>query len=351
MDASEIAHANSVQTTMIQTPSRVYHFGPSARSAGGMGSVIDTLVSRNMGADLVSAVPTWVPGSHAKSGVLAGRAMALAYTLPRSCVMHIHMSERGSFIREGMVLAAGRSRRLATVVTVHGAEFDASCEQRPGLVRGVLKMASAVTVLTEAALAAVSRLAPHVRVEIIPNPVDLDISAPPVQESPELILFAGEIGTRKGADILADAWRSVISARPRARCLLVGPSTDLLLPPVEGLEVLPPVARDELKLLIRQARAIALPSRHEAMPMSLLEACAAGRPFVSTPVGGIPALSRGGLLVPVGDSEALARALISLLADASFAQALGTAGQQMCDECMSVTRIGERLRVLYTSLV
>lgn len=54
------------------------------------------------------------------------------------------------------------------------------------------------------------------------------------------------------------------------------------------------------------------------MPNSLLEAFASGVPMVSTNAGGIPDLLEDdvhGVLVPVGDSDALARAVISLLQD------------------------------------
>ena len=93
---------------------------------------------------------------------------------------------------------------------------------------------------------------------------------------------------------------------------------------------------------------IALPSRGEALPMILTEAMAAGRPFVSTPTGGIASLAGSGLIVPVEDHEALAGALIDLLADPGHAQSLGIAGQMHCRERMSPEVIGVRLRRLYS---
>ena len=51
----------------------------------------------------------------------------------------------------------------------------------------------------------------------------------------ELVVFAGEIGMRKGADVLHRAWRLVAQRRPHARCLMVGPVTDFAPPNTERL--------------------------------------------------------------------------------------------------------------------
>jgi glycosyltransferase involved in cell wall biosynthesis len=67
-------------------------------------------------------------------------------------------------------------------------------------------------------------------------------------------------------------------------------------------------------------------SHTEALPVSLLEAMAAGVPTVAPRVGGIPdALGDppAGLLVPPGETRALARALVRIAADASLRAELG----------------------------
>jgi glycosyltransferase involved in cell wall biosynthesis len=68
-------------------------------------------------------------------------------------------------------------------------------------------------------------------------------------------------------------------------------------------------------------------------------------------VGGIPSLSEGGLLVPVGDVSALAEALIRLLKDPEAARELGQAGQAYCEEAQSIRVIDQRLRDIYGTLI
>lgn|SRR6185437_14539656 len=326
----------------------VLHVGPSTDYVGGMASVIATLVGNNLGAKQVSAMPSWVPGSHVRSGWLTARAAMAVLHLPRSAAVHVHMSEGGSFLRETVVVAAAKFRRLPRVITIHGPGFAAFSVRRPRLVGAVLHMASAITVLSDADLAVVRRLAPKVHAELLSNPMPLDSGAGPVAATSEIVLFAGEVGWRKGADVLQQAWQTVALRRPEATCIIVGPSTELRLAPTERLDVRGPVRSDQIKQLIREARVIALPSRGEALPMILIEAMAAGRPFVSTATGGISSLTGCGLIVPIEDHTALADALIELLADPERAQSLGTAGQVLCQERMSPEAVGARLQRLYT---
>jgi glycosyltransferase involved in cell wall biosynthesis len=97
--------------------------------------------------------------------------------------------------------------------------------------------------------------------------------------------------------------------------------------PVDVLGPLPPaVVAAEL-----QAAAVAvLPAVwEENCPMAVLEAAAAGVPVVASAIGGIPELvddGRTGLLVPPGDTAALATALTRLVARPEEAAALGRAG-------------------------
>jgi len=104
--------------------------------------------------------------------------------------------------------------------------------------------------------------------------------------------------------------------------------------------------------ILRQARVIALPARAEGMPMALTEAMSLGRPFISTPVGGIPALADpGGILVPVEDHDQLAERLIEMLADPQLARAIGERGRAFCAQTRSVELLSARWRELYEDAI
>jgi glycosyltransferase involved in cell wall biosynthesis len=282
--------------------------------------------------------------------LLALSAAADIARMGRSDVAHFHLAERGSFLREGALLVLARLRGLVTVATIHGSSFLPFARRYPWLVSRVLRRAHVVTCLDRDVLDFVRQSAPQVRAELVPNPVAIDDASPAADETEELVVFAGEICLRKGADVLCRAWRRVAETRPQARCIMVGPARDFLVPRTERLEVRPPVDAETVRGLLRSARVVALPSRAEGMPMVLTEAMSAGRPFVSTPVGGIPDLARaGGVLVPVGDDVRFATSLIGFLADPRFARAVGERGRQLCEETRSVHVVDALLRELYST--
>jgi glycosyltransferase involved in cell wall biosynthesis len=326
----------------------VHHYGPDPAYVGGMGSVIRVLTEQQVGGDVVMAHPTWRPDSRFASFPLALRAAWGLARLRRSDVVHVHLAEEGSFLREGALVALARLLGKGTVVTIHGADFLPFAQKYTRLTAGVLRRAHIITCLDQDVVDLVRQIAPRARVELLPNPVAQDNTSKGAGETEEIVLFAGEIGLRKGADVLSRAWQQVIEARRQARCIMVGPVNDFAVPDAERLDVRAPVGAQAMKELLHSARVVVLPSRAEGMPMILTEAMSAGRPFVSTPVGGIPELAQqGGVLVPVEDDVELARRLVDLLENPALAQELGEQGRRFCTETRSTEVVGIRLRELY----
>lgn len=329
----------------------VHHFGPDPSTVGGMATVIRLCTEHSIGGETVDCYPTWSPHSPLVTVRLAGASALALLRIPKAHLVHIHLSEGGSFLREGAIIALASRRGLVTVATIHGASFIKFARRQPRLVSWVLQRASLVICLEQETLEIVRRGAPRVRSEIVPNPVFVDdTSSYPVDETDEFVVFAGEIGVRKGADVLHRAWKHVAQRRPDARCLMVGPITDFTPPPAERLEVRPAVDWREMKEILRRARVVALPSRAEGMPMVLVEAMSLARPFVSTPVGGISELAEGGgVIVPVEDDVGLADRLSELLASPDRARSIGERGRQFCLDTRSIEVTDARLRDLYSA--
>lgn len=328
-------------------PLHAWHFGPSTRFVGGMASVIAAIAREQIGADEVTVVETYIPGSHLRSALATGRAIGRMIVADRSVVAHVHMSEGGSFVREGAVVLAAAATARRVVISIHGPGFAEFARRHARLAGLVLRRAQAVTVLSDQDLSVADELAPNSVVRLLPNPTPIDPDSPPADTTPELVLFAGEIGLRKGADVLERAWQRVAATRPDARCLMVGPNVLPRTPQGDRLEVRGPVSGEVVRSLLRQARLVVLPSRGEALPMILTEAMAARRPFVSTPTGGTATLAAGGVLVPVEDAAALADAIIRLLESPTLAAELGRRGQELCQSTRSAAAIDHQLRRLY----
>jgi glycosyltransferase involved in cell wall biosynthesis len=327
-----------------------HHFGPDPEYVGGMATVLNMYREHGIGGDVI-VHPTWVPEQPGRTLRLALASLALIVRLPKSIIVHVHLSERGSFIREGAVLVLASLFRQRTVATIHGADFLAFSEAHPWLAREVLRHAQAVMCLSNETSERVRKLVPNVKAVQIPNPVVVDDLAPSVELTAEIVMFAGEIGVRKGADVLAEAWPVVADMRPDASCVFVGPATQLEITPYERLNIRGPASSSEMVRLLREARVVVLPSRAEAMPMILIEALGAGRPFVATPVGAIPELAaHGGVLVPVDDAASLARAIVAILEQPEIGRELGARGQEYVRETRSVESVDGEVRAVYDGL-
>lgn len=112
--------------------------------------------------------------------------------------------------------------------------------------------------------------------------------------------------------------------------------------------------RADPELVLPAFDVFALTSRLEGLPLSLLEAWAAGLPVVSTAVGGVPKVVRdgaNGLLVASGDGAALAAALARLLADPAAAARLGAAGRDAVRADYSLKRMADEYEGHYRALI
>lgn len=108
--------------------------------------------------------------------------------------------------------------------------------------------------------------------------------------------------------------------------------------------------RKDIDALWRDTAIAVLPSYREGLPKALLEAAAAGRPMVATDVPGCREICRegeSGLLVPVRDAAALARALETLAMDADLRRTLGNGARTMAENCFSEEIIARDIVALY----
>ncbi len=105
--------------------------------------------------------------------------------------------------------------------------------------------------------------------------------------------------------------------------------------------------------LLAAADVFVLPSLQEALGLALLEAMAAELPIVASHVGGIPELIRSGeqgLLVPPGDSGALAAAIRALLTDRQRAAQLGAAGRERVLAQFTVQKMWQQTDAVYRQI-
>lgn len=159
---------------------------------------------------------------------------------------------------------------------------------------------------------------PPERIVVNPYGVDWDRFAPsatPAGGRPLRFLFLGSHLARKGLPILLEAWRALGPRRGDAELWLAGPCGPrerALIPELPGLRLLGQVPHADVPGLLAQTDVLVLPSLFEGFGLVLLEALAAGLPFIATPHTGAADLPPGdqfGLMVPVGSAESLQAAM------------------------------------------
>ncbi|MCW2921750.1 MAG: glycosyl transferase group 1 [Thermoleophilia bacterium] len=152
-------------------------------------------------------------------------------------------------------------------------------------------------------------------------PIDISDGAP-------LVVLAGLLRDYKGVDVLLEAWPSVAARVPDARLVVAGRPMGIELPsqPPERATIIPRfVTEEELGWLLRRASVCCLPYRRIDMSGIAAAALACGTPLVLSDVGGFGEfVGRGGVTVPPGDANALADALVEVLADPARQAQLAT---------------------------
>jgi glycosyltransferase involved in cell wall biosynthesis len=229
------------------------------------------------------------------------------------------------------------------------------------LQRFAYSMAHKVVANSTAAANAVAREGvPAGRIEIIRN--GLDISSIPARQrargAPRTVVTVGNLRAEKRHEVLLSAMRTVTARHPDARLLIVGAG-----PRRRALQALATDwgltsfvqflgHRDDIGAALNAADIFALPSRTEASPNAVIEAMAAGLPVVATAVGGVPELvahGETGLLVPVEDAAAFARALLQLMDDPAAAERMGVTARRRAVERHSFDRMTRAFEQLYLS--
>jgi glycosyltransferase involved in cell wall biosynthesis len=194
---------------------------------------------------------------------------------------------------------------------------------------------------------------------VVPNPAPaLPPRATPREPGADAdarVLFLGGFANPvKGGEVMVAATAALAPQRPQTTFALAGPGD----PPAALLELERGAANVEsLGWLDQEAKerelgrsaVFVLPSISEGLPVALLEAMSWGRAIVATEMGGVPDVvgdDREAVLVPPGDSEALATAIDALLSDPQRCRRLGAAAARRA-ETLNEDEVCGRLDRLY----
>lgn len=175
---------------------------------------------------------------------------------------------------------------------------------------------------------------------VVMNGVDIASfsQTPRRQKDKRIIIQVARFYPEKAHDLALLAFAEVTRVVPNTELWLVGDGP--LKPQMEQLAVTLHLEqqikflgiRQDVADLLAQADIFLLSSNREGLPISVLEAMAAGLPIVTTKVGEIPKViteAETGLLVEPGNQDDLVRQLLRLLQDATLAEQIAQNGHRL----------------------
>jgi glycosyltransferase involved in cell wall biosynthesis len=218
----------------------------------------------------------------------------------------------------------------------------------------------------------VERGAPADRVVVIPE--GIDEAGPAVEpgtfrrrmgipDGAFLIAYVGQQGSHKGIDVLLRSVPQLLEQESTARLVIGGARTPYSPTIHQVAQQLPPAARERVWVLddvdehvkselLEDCDVFASPSRYESFGITTLEAWRRGKPVV---VGDGPAPrwvlgdQSTGVLVPYGDPDAVAAALVRLARYPELRRQLGEAGRQRLMHKFTARRVREQYYELFLS--
>jgi len=166
-----------------------------------------------------------------------------------------------------------------------------------------------------------------------------------------VVLFLSRLHTKKGLDILADAFKLIAASHPDVDLVVAGPDGGALESFVSQISQLniadrvhligPVYGGDKLRALV-DASCFCLPSRQEGFSIAIIEALACGLPAVISDACHFPEVkaANAGIVVSL-DPAGVASALTCVLDNPAMASIMGKNGQRLVRENYTWPRIAE----------
>jgi glycosyltransferase involved in cell wall biosynthesis len=205
------------------------------------------------------------------------------------------------------------------------------------------------------------RLAPE-RISVVTNGVETEcfrVDAPARSDGVVRLIYTGTLAPYQDVDLLLEAFAVAHRARPDLRlCMAVSSPFDPYealaskLGIREAIELIPDNFAELPKQLAEATIAVLPRMRCDGIPQKLLNYMAAGKSIVSS-AGSAKLLEteRTGLVVPNGDVNAFAAAIVRLAADPGLRGRLGSTAREYVERNYSWDQAAERLERIYQRVV
>lgn len=241
-------------------------------------------------------------------------------------LVHIHMASGRSTFRKLVYIKKAKKLNKKVVVHVHGggfADFYGSQKNKNMMkIKNGLNLADKIIVLSQEWKNYFLNIVPAEKIEVLYNGVEVPQSFQKEYKNNN-ILFLGRLCEDKGIYELLDAIEQLVNKYPDLVLNICGSGEEEKVSKYirdnelqKNVNLIGWVTCDEKEKQLKENSIFILPSKFEAMPMSLLEAMAYRNIPVCTKVGGIPQIIRdgeNGIYIKECTAEAIENALEMIL--------------------------------------
>jgi glycosyltransferase involved in cell wall biosynthesis len=345
---------------------RLLMLGAAPETRGSIAAVVDAYRAHGLFERWpIDYLATHGDGSLARNAALALKALrrlVVLFTQHRRVALHVH-TEASSFWRDAVFIGAALAARCPVILQLHGAGFESFYDRADSAARATMRLclehAACVAAPSESLCTWARRVTRrNAHVVYLPNPVACDVA--PQSSRPNLVLFLGRMEPAKGVFDLLEAVAALRPAVPDVRLVCAGDGDRIAvaryaerLGIADAVKFTGWVGPSGKRALLESAAVFAMPSYDAALPISLLEAMAAGVPVVASAVGGIPEVvvdGVSGFLVAPGDSASLARLLRRLLLDHALGARLGATARESARLRFAPERALPKLEEIYAAV-
>lgn len=349
-------------------PMRILMIGPNPQSRGGIATVEKNILNNSI-LRKRAQIEMW---ASYVDGLLPCRVLyssvheaAFRFASHTHDVYHIHAASGTSFWRKRRYIKALGERADKVILHIHGGGFidfwDRCTLSQKECISSTFAAVGKVVVLSSEwiDLFRDRKICKEDKLIALPNAVAIP-ECDDIDYRGNKVLYLGRLDDNKSPDTLIRAAQLVLRKHPDARFTFAGDgdlseyeSLASTLGVAHACSFLGWVSGDELANQIRSSSIYCLPSKKEAMPMSLLEAMSYGLAAVATNQGSVPSVIKDnvtGRIMNVGDDNGLANILISLMDSPETRQRLGKSGRAYIESSYGMSSYSRRLIELYEEI-
>ena len=282
----------------------------------------------------------------------------LGTSIKRADLAYVHVGSNASLYRESAFIVLAKCLGSKVICHFHAGDLAQYMTKQNRLGRKFISWALSFSdrfiAVSQESAHDLRKMLPSANLTVLPNAIDLNDfrTFDRKGNGAVRVLFVGSADKLKGEKDLVAALTLLRDKDVRVKASFLGYGTERLAKECEAsgighmIDHLGPVATAKRVEFYQKADIFVLPTYAEAMPISVIEAMAAGLPVITTPVGGIPELiddGTEGLFFACGDIPGLAGRIMQLADDEVGRRKMGELARKRIMVQLNFDKYVERL--------